>query len=111
MRRTRRFFRPEGMPILVSRHLLVHHPTAEAFRPQDLCLDRCARMAQIHRYFFIDERFEAFYKLSPVSFDGGFVVKDFKHCPFSIDRASAKLLIDEMFRIFTGNTLLNQAVF
>jgi hypothetical protein len=68
-------------------------------------------MAQIHRDFFIDERFEAFYKLSPVSFDGGFVVKDFQHCPFSIDQASAKFFMDEMFRIFTGNTLLNQAVF
>ncbi len=74
-------------------------------------LTRCAGMAQIHRDFFIDEGLEAFYKLSPVFLDGGFVVKDFQHCPFSIDRDSAKFLIDELFGIFTGNTPLNQAVF
>jgi hypothetical protein len=99
------------MPIPVSRRLLVHHPDAEARRPQGLCLDRRTGMAEIHRDFFIDERFEASYELSPVSFDGGFVVKDFQHCPFSIDQASAKFFVDEMFRIFTGNTPLNQAVF
>jgi hypothetical protein len=49
-------------------------------------------MAQTYRDFFIDERFEALYELSPVSFDCGFVVKDLQHCPFSIDQASAKFL-------------------
>jgi hypothetical protein len=68
-------------------------------------------VAQIDRDFFIDERFEASYELSPVSFDGGFVVKDFEHCPFSIDQASVKFFVDEIFKIFTGNILLNQAVF
>ena len=111
MGRAGRLFRPEGMPVSASRHLFVHHPNAKAFRPQCLRLEGCAGMAQIHRDFFIDEGFEAFYKLSPVSFDGRFVVKDFQHCPFSIDRDSAKFLIDELFRTFTGNTPLNQAVF